>query len=78
MFFGLGIAEIIVILVIALFIFGHKLPDAARWLGKSFIEFKKEANNLTQDLSNIGATPAPKAPPRESNGVMEDQRRISQ
>jgi sec-independent protein translocase protein TatA len=66
--FGLGVTEVIVVLVIALFLFGHKLPEAARWLGKSFVEFKKEATNLTQDLTNATtSTPAPKAPARNEN-----------
>jgi TatA/E family protein of Tat protein translocase len=49
--FGLGMLEVLVILVLALFLFGNKLPDVMRYLGKSFVEFKKEANSLTEDLS---------------------------
>jgi sec-independent protein translocase protein TatA len=52
--FGLGMQEIIVILVIGMLLFGNKLPDMARWLGKSVSEFKKEADNLTQDLRSPG------------------------
>ena len=48
--FGLGFAEIGMILIIGLFLFGNKLPEMMRWLGKSAAEFKKEANSLTDDL----------------------------
>ncbi|MBY0231576.1 MAG: twin-arginine translocase TatA/TatE family subunit [Gemmataceae bacterium] len=48
--FGLGFAEIGIILIIALFLWGNKLPEMMRWLGKSAAEFKKEANSLTDDL----------------------------
>ena len=52
--FGLGTAEIVVILVVALLLFGNKLPDLARWLGKTLVEFKKEADNITHDLHSSG------------------------
>ena len=39
--FGLGWAEIIVLGIIAVLLFGRKLPDMAKYLGKSVVEFKK-------------------------------------
>lgn len=40
--FGLGFQELVVILLIALLLFGaKKLPDIAKALGKSVNEFKK-------------------------------------
>ncbi|MHB9093700.1 MAG: twin-arginine translocase TatA/TatE family subunit [Eubacteriales bacterium] len=48
---GLGIPEIILILVIALIIFGPgKLPDIGKSLGKSINEFKKAATEISKDL----------------------------
>lgn len=48
--FGLGMGEVVLILIIGLVLFGNKLPDLARSLGKTMAEFKREANVLEEDL----------------------------
>lgn len=48
--FGLGVAEIVVICVIGLLLFGNRLPNLARWLGKSFMEFRKEVRGIEEDI----------------------------
>jgi sec-independent protein translocase protein TatB len=49
--FGLGMQEIIIILVVALLIIGpKKLPDLARSLGKALREFKGAADDFKQNL----------------------------
>jgi sec-independent protein translocase protein TatA len=50
--FGLGMAEVLVILAVGLLLFGNKLPGVARSLGKSLVEFKREASGITEDLRN--------------------------
>ena len=50
--FGLpGTVEWVVIAVIALLIFGRRLPDVARSVGKSIVEFKKGIRDVKDDIN---------------------------
>ncbi len=58
-----GPIELTFILIVALLLFGRRLPDVARSVGKSIVEFKKGIKDVKDDIdvqTKLEAHPAPK------------------
>lgn len=59
-FFGLpGGTEIIVIGIIALLLFGSRLPKVAKSMGKSIVEFKKGIKGVQDEIEDASDDDAP-------------------
>ena len=64
--FGIGVPELILILVVGLIVFGPgKLPEMGRSLGKGIREFRKASNALTAAIN--APEPPPAAPPQPAS-----------
>jgi sec-independent protein translocase protein TatA len=69
-FLGLGGQEILLLVVLGVLLFGRKLPEVGRSLGKTFVEFKKGVKGLEDEVENVGNTqqrpmePEPIKPPQ--------------
>ncbi|HXG18356.1 MAG TPA: Sec-independent protein translocase protein TatB [Methylomirabilota bacterium] len=51
--FGIGIPELLVIMVVALIFLGpQRLPEVAKALGKALAEFRKATSDLSEELTN--------------------------
>src|SRR6266702_510155 len=58
-FMNLGPAEMVTVLIIGVLLFGRKLPEVGRYLGKGIVEFKKGIRGLEDDVEGSHA-PAPR------------------
>ena len=70
--FGLGPQELLMILVLGVLLFGRKLPEVGRSLGKTFVEFKKGVKGMEEEVetgmghssSQAALPPEPVRPPQ--------------
>ncbi len=73
---NLGPWEMVALLVIALLLFGKRLPEVGKSLGKGIVEFKRGIKGIEDDIDSESNQPAAKSetarPPLTSGG--EDER----
>ena len=51
--FSPGPAEMLVVLVVALLLYGGRLPEVARSWGKSFAEFRRGLNGIQNEINDV-------------------------
>ena len=64
---GLGGMEWIILIVLGVLLFGRKLPEVGRSLGKGIVEFKKGLKGLEDEVdtsANVAARSEPAEAPR--------------
>jgi sec-independent protein translocase protein TatA len=78
--FNLGTQEVLILLVLGVLLFGRRLPEVGRYLGKGIVEFKKGMKGLEDEVEGTitrspeGSQPAaaldqPRPPQRVSTSV---------
>ena len=76
-FGGLGIGEMLVIGVIAVILFGQRLPEVARSLGKSYTQFRRGLHDMQSEISaHTYYNPASQTPASNSDVVDDDMREM--
>jgi sec-independent protein translocase protein TatA len=68
--FGIGTTEMIIVMVVILVLFGHRLPSVMRSMGRGIKEFKEGVNDATDDdTDNLEDAPVKKAKKSEEDTV---------
>jgi sec-independent protein translocase protein TatA len=58
--FGMGPTEMILILLVALLLFGAKrIPEIAQGLGKGITEFKRAVRDVQVEIEDVAEAPPP-------------------
>lgn len=67
---SLGGPEMLVVLVLAVLLFGKRLPEVGRSLGKGIVEFKKGVQGIEEEIHRATHVPSPMS---SRHGYFEDR-----
>ncbi len=77
MFPNLGAPEMIIIMILGVLLFGKRLPEVGRSLGKGIIEFKKGLRGLEDELEGSSSSSSRPAAPRSEPSRPRDEPVVS-
>ncbi|MHC4599742.1 MAG: Sec-independent protein translocase subunit TatA/TatB [Planctomycetota bacterium] len=74
---GLGVWEVLVILAVALIVFGPRLPEVAKSIGKGYLEFRRGLRSFESDFdlhdADIDVSDPPKPRDPDPPGKEDDR-----
>lgn len=62
---NIGMTEWVIILVIMLLLFGRRLPEVGKSLGKGIVEFKKGLKGVEDEIEDASSRRAPSSQPNQ-------------
>ncbi|MEW6026853.1 MAG: twin-arginine translocase TatA/TatE family subunit [Planctomycetota bacterium] len=68
-FMNIGTTELIVILILGLFLYGKRLPEITRALGRGYRAFKENINGIKNDLTRQVVDIAKEVEIKEANKI---------
>ncbi len=69
---NIGMMEMIVIGLVALLLFGRRLPEVGRSLGKGIVEFKKGLRDVEDDVGSAGSGSNAQRPNKPDNSKKDE------
>jgi sec-independent protein translocase protein TatA len=67
-FFNLSPMEVIIVLLLGVLLFGRRLPEMDRFIGKGLVEFKKGLHGIEDDIdANVQRSSPATAAERKTN-----------
>lgn len=49
--FGIGVTEMILLAIVAVMLFGGRLPEVAKQLGQSYVQFRKSLDDIKSSIN---------------------------
>jgi sec-independent protein translocase protein TatA len=69
--------EIMVLMIIGVLLFGRRLPEVGRYLGKGIVEFKKGVKGLEDEIDVGGSVPTPQMTQHTASEQVRAPQRIT-
>jgi len=77
--FGLpGHGEIVILIVLGLLIFGRRLPEVGRNIGRSIVEFKKGIKGIEDEVDQASSKTSPQLPKDAPQSGLPDDAKVGE
>jgi sec-independent protein translocase protein TatA len=71
--FGLGPTEMLIVLIVAVLLFGKRLPEVGRSLGKGLVEFKKGIRGIEDEIDSAASHSHTQSSQRSQHDEVDDR-----
>jgi len=73
--FGIGVTEMVLLAIVAVMLFGGRLPEVAKQLGESYVQFRKGLDDIKSSINadiDLPSQPLSNLPDYTDDGMSSD------
>jgi sec-independent protein translocase protein TatA len=73
--FGIGVTEMILLAIVAVMLFGGRLPEVAKQLGESYVQFRRGLDDIKSSINteiDLKSNPLKSLPDYSSGSSVDD------